>query len=111
MTPQADGDPDAFDLHQVPFSAAGSWLDLSPVVGLHASAEQVHLVSHVNGMHAVLALQPVRDGRPVGTGWHATPSVLTWSDPGGGVVHAVFDGPRRIRLRGRGLAMRLTEAA
>ncbi len=111
MTAQAGDLPDSFDLRQVPFSTAGSWLDLSPVVGLHATSEQVHLVSHVNGMHAVLAMQPVLDGRAVATTWHASPSVLAWSAPGGGEVRAVFDGPRRIRLRGRGLAMRLTEAA
>ncbi|CAM3782658.1 amylo-alpha-1,6-glucosidase [Nocardioides zeicaulis] len=111
MTARAVDQPDAFDLQQVPFSVSGSWLDLSPVVGLHTSAEDVHLVSHVNGMHAVLALQPARDGQPVDAAWHATPSVLTWSAPGGGVVRAVFDGPHRVRLRGRGLAMRLTEAA
>ena len=54
-----------------PVLRRGSWLDLSPVVAAHTHADDLHLVSHQNGMHAVLRLQPERDGAPVDTTWSA----------------------------------------
>ena len=52
----------AFDVREIPFSVRGSWLNLSPVVALHSHADAVHLVSHRNGMHAVLRCEPLDDG-------------------------------------------------
>jgi glycogen debranching enzyme len=101
----------AFDLDEVPFSTRGAWLDLSRVVGLHHRAEDVHLVSHQNGLTGVLRLLPVAtDGAPVAATVTANSSVITWS-MGDGVVEAVFDGPDVLRLRGRGLALRFEDAA
>jgi hypothetical protein len=101
----------AFDVREIPFSMRGSWLDLSPVVGLHRTAEEIHLVSHVNGMHPVFALAPERDGRPVPTRWRAGPSRLEWAADDGAQITAAFDGPRTVRLRGSGVGMRVREAA
>ena len=64
-----------FDLREIPFSTRGSWLDLSPVTALHTTTDAVHLVSHRNGMHGVLRLEPVRDGAVADAAWHARPSV------------------------------------
>jgi hypothetical protein len=100
-----------FDVRQIPFSVAGSWLNLSPVVALHTVADQIHLVSHVNGMHAVLQLRPERDGEPVPVEWRACATALEWWAEDGSVVSAVFEAPRQLRLRGHGLALRLIEAA
>jgi glycogen debranching enzyme len=100
-----------FDVRQIPFSVQGSWLNLSPVVGLHTVADQIHLVSHVNGMHAVIRLRAERDGEPVPVQWRACPTALEWWAEDGSLVSAVFEGPRRLRLRGDGLALRLVEAA
>ncbi|HEY0950346.1 amylo-alpha-1,6-glucosidase [Nocardioides sp.] len=101
----------SFDVRQIPFATRGSWFDLSPVVGLHTTADDLHLVSHVGGMHAVLALQPVREGRPVATEWLATQAELVWRAADGAEVRAAFDGPSAVRLRGSGLALRLGDAS
>ncbi|WP_431219987.1 amylo-alpha-1,6-glucosidase [Leifsonia xyli] len=92
------------DLRELPFSVRGSWLDLSPVVGMHRVVDDIHLVSHTTGMHPVLRLIPERRER-VAADLAATPSRVVWSDADG-VVEAVFDGPDAVRFRGRGLGMR-----
>ncbi|WP_028644961.1 amylo-alpha-1,6-glucosidase [Nocardioides sp. URHA0020] len=114
--PWGSGAP-SFDLREIPFSYRGSWLDLSPVVGLDACSDTVHLVSHRNGFHAVLGLRPERSGSAVEPEWHAGATSLTWrhGDAATGAtaatVEAAFDGPDAIRLRGDGLALRLVDAA
>ena len=102
----------AFDVREIPFSYRGSWLDLSPVVGFHETSDVIHLVSHVNGMHAVLRLHPQRAGSTVATTWHADPTRLVWRETDGtGEVAAVFESTTVVRLRGSGLALRIQDAA
>ena len=101
----------SFDVRQIPFATRGSWLDLSPVVGPHTQADDLHLVSHTHGMHAVLVLRPVREGRRVETEWLATPVELVWRAADGAEVRAAFDGPAALRLRGAGLGLRLGDVA
>ncbi|TXK19303.1 amylo-alpha-1,6-glucosidase [Homoserinibacter sp. GY 40078] len=98
----------AFDLDQIPFSARGSWLSLSRVVGLHQRAELVHLVSHTTGMHPALAFSPLADGAAVEI--EATPAALRWRSSAG-VVEAAFDRADAVRVRGRGMRMRFDAAA
>ncbi|WP_425956074.1 amylo-alpha-1,6-glucosidase [Xylanimonas sp. McL0601] len=100
-----------FDVRQIPFSYRGAWFDLSPVVGLHQRSETIHLVSHRNGMHAVLALQPVANGAPVPARWTTSSTTLRWTGDDGGTVTAAFEGPHVLRLRGRGLGLRIVDAA
>ena len=59
----------------------------------------MHLVSHRNGFHGVLALQPERDGAPVDTTWSADPAIFRWASQEG-AVEAAFAGADAIRLRG-----------
>lgn len=99
-----------FDIHDIPFSRRGSWLDVSPVIGLHATSPDLHLVSHQTGMHAVLRFEPLVDGRPVETTVTATPAVLTWSCDDG-TIEAVFETIDAVRLRGRGVGLRIVDAA
>jgi len=99
-----------FDIHDVPFSRRGSWLDISPVVGLHAVSDHLHLVSHHTGMHAIFVFQPERDGRPVSAEFDATPAELAWSVSGGS-IEAVFESETAIRLRGRGMDLRVSDAS
>ncbi len=101
----------AFDIREIPFSCRGSWLNLSPVVGLHTSVDEIHLVSHVNGMHAVVELAPRDAGEPVTTEWVAEPASFRWQADDGRFVGVVFAGTRRLLLRGRGLQLMITEAA
>src|SRR3954471_207976 len=99
----------AFDVREIPFSMRGSWLDLSPVVALHRIADDIHLVSHVNGMHPVFALIPERDGQRVPSTWSTDPSLLEWLADDGGRIAAAFDGPQAVRLRGTGIGLRMRE--
>ena len=99
-----------FDVRQTPFSTRGSWLSLSPVVALQTVADDIHLVSHVNGMHPIVRIAPEVDGERRPTEWVADPTWLEWKR-GDSYVAAAFDGPRRLRLSGHGLQLRLTEPA
>jgi hypothetical protein len=108
--PTAVSDSPPFDVREIPFSIRGSWLDLSPVVGLHTHRDDIHLVSHQTGIHGVLALVPHLEGARVDTRLSATPSVLRWRHPHGR-IEATFDGTDAIRLRGTDLGMRLADAS
>jgi glycogen debranching enzyme len=105
-------EPTAFDIREIPFSCRGAWLNLSPVVGLRETSDAIHLVSHVNGMHAVLALRPERGGDAAATTWHAEAAQFSWRTADeGDEISAVFDGVATLRLRGRGLGLRVEDAA
>ena len=100
----------AFDIDEIPFSIRGSWLDISRVVALHTRADDLHLVSHQNGMHGVLALVPLSLGARAQVEVTATESVLRLSHETG-LIEAAFDGTETVRLRGRGLGIRIADAA
>ncbi|GAB2805632.1 amylo-alpha-1,6-glucosidase [Lentzea nigeriaca] len=93
-----------FSVREIPFSRSGAWFGLSPVVGLARYAQDVHVVSHRNGMHAVLSLVPSRPAAIV-----ADPAVLTWRS-GGAQIQAVFSAPDTLRISGNGLGMRIAAA-
>ncbi|OIJ91851.1 amylo-alpha-1,6-glucosidase [Streptomyces monashensis] len=94
----------AFSVHDIPFSTYGSWFDISPVVAEKTYAEDLHLVSHQNGMHAVLRLVPLDPaaGERVETRVEATPGLLSWAGASGRVDLA-YESPDTVRLRGNGL--------
>ncbi|MDX6314247.1 MAG: hypothetical protein QOF44_3711 [Streptomyces sp.] len=103
----------AFAVHDIPFSAHGSWFDISPVVAEQTLADDLHLVSHQTGMHAVLRFVPLdgpRGGR-ARTTVRATPSRLSWTVAGGGRIDLVYEAPDTVRLRGDGPALRIAAAA
>ncbi|WP_046726836.1 amylo-alpha-1,6-glucosidase [Streptomyces humi] len=93
----------AFSVHDIPFSTYGSWFDISPVVAEKTYAEDLHLVSHQNGMHAVLRLIPLdpATGDRADTRVEATPGLLSWIRDGGRVDLA-YESPDTVRLRGSG---------
>jgi hypothetical protein len=99
-----------FPIDEVPFSMRGSWLSVSRVIGLHRSAELIHLVSHQTGMHPVLSFQPVAGGAPVETTEVAAPEQLRWVG-GAGEFAAAFADVDTVRLRGAGLGLRLADAS
>ncbi|MGD8193033.1 amylo-alpha-1,6-glucosidase [Herbiconiux sp. P18] len=117
-SPQSPSSPSAlrFDVRQIPFSRRGSWLDISPVVGLHEAREALHLVSHQTGMNAVFVFEPVPAtgvvGGPASGGVEvvAGPAVLSWVAADGGRIDAVFESGSAIRMRGRGLGLRIADA-
>ncbi|MFD0663106.1 MGH1-like glycoside hydrolase domain-containing protein [Thermocatellispora tengchongensis] len=102
MTVAASGP--GFSVRDIPFSYRGSWFGFSPVIAEKTYAQDVHLVSHQTGMHPVLRLVPAADA-----GVTATPHLLTWSGDGGRIDLA-YESADTVRLRGRGLGLRLTAA-
>lgn len=102
----------AFSVRDIPFSTYGSWFDISPVVAEKTYAEDLHLVSHQTGMHAVLRLVPLdaATGRRAETSVQATPSLLSWVGPAGRVDLA-YESPDTVRLRGSGLGIGVFAAA
>ncbi|MEU0249043.1 trehalase family glycosidase [Streptomyces sp. NPDC006235] len=102
----------AFSVHDIPFSTFGSWFGISPVVAEKTYAEDLHLVSHQNGMHAVLRLVPLdpETGERTGTRVEATVGLLSWVGPAGRVDLA-YESPDTVRLRGSGLGLGVRAAA
>jgi glycogen debranching enzyme len=100
-----------FDVSEIPFSRRGSWLNLSPVVGLHTWSADIHLISHVTGMHPILSLIPTREGmrrEPILT---TNPAELVWGFDDDASVRATFESATTIRIVGSGIDLALTEAA
>ncbi|GAQ53081.1 MGH1-like glycoside hydrolase domain-containing protein [Streptomyces acidiscabies] len=102
----------AFSVHDIPFSFSGSWFDVSPVVAEKTYADDLHLVSHQNGMHGVLRLVPLdpATGTRAETRIEATPALLSWAGAGGRVELA-YETPDTLRLRGNGLGLGVYAAA
>ncbi|MFL6113906.1 MAG: amylo-alpha-1,6-glucosidase, partial [Catenulispora sp.] len=109
MTAAAPSGP-PFRVHDIPFSTYGSWFAISPVVAPHTVADDLHLVSHQSGMHAVLRLVPVDpDGERTAAEVAANPSRLSWSGPEGG-IELCYESPDTVRVRGTGLGLRVSAA-
>lgn len=102
----------AFSIRDIPFSTYGSWFDISPVVAEKTYAEDLHLVSHQNGMHAVLRFVPLdtATGDRAETRVEATPGLLSWTGVDG-QIELAYEAPDTVRLRGEGLDLRVAAAA
>jgi glycogen debranching enzyme len=101
----------SFDVREIPFSLRGSWLNVSPVIALHTTREDLHLVTHQTGMHPILRLTPERDGERVATEWLASPSALVWSVDGDRAIEMAFERRDILRARGHGVDFRMADAA
>ncbi|WP_327287629.1 amylo-alpha-1,6-glucosidase [Streptomyces sp. NBC_01198] len=101
----------AFAIQEIPFSRQGSWFNISPVTSQHTRAQDLHLVSHQNGMHAVLRLVPLDPvtGERAETVWKATPTTLVWQADGGR-ISLVYESADTVRLRGEQLDLDITPA-
>ena len=99
-----------FDVREIPFSTRGSWLDLSPVVGLHRIEQDLHLVSHTTGMHGILRLVPGINGERADSVIAASASRLQWKLDRG-LIEATFDGTDCYRIRGRGAELTVADAS
>ncbi|MFF8392357.1 trehalase family glycosidase [Streptomyces sp. NPDC016172] len=108
----ADRSGPAFSVQDIPFSTYGSWFGISPVVAEKTYAEDLHLVSHQNGMHAVLRLMPLDPvtGDRAATRVEARPGLLSWTGAGGR-VDLTYESPDTVRLRGSGLGLAVRAAA
>jgi hypothetical protein len=99
-----------FSVREIPFSHRESWFDISPVIAEQTYADDLHLVSHRSGMHAVLRFEVRYAGDRVDAQIRATPSRLRWEDPRG-AADLIYERPDTIRLRGDGLGLRVAVAA
>ncbi|WP_250008231.1 trehalase family glycosidase [Actinoplanes sp. M2I2] len=99
-----------FSVHDIPFSYRGSWFDISPVIAEKTYADDLHLVSHQTGLHAVLRFLPRRGETRADTRIVAEPSRLTW-ESGDDRIELAYQDADTIRLRGTGLGLRLEVAA
>jgi hypothetical protein len=99
-----------FDLHAVPFSRCGSYLALSRV-GDRSSGSTRLWIRSVHG-HAgskeILVLDALKDGEPVESTETASPALLKL-EAGGGSVEICLPEPTVVRIRGRGLGLRLSK--
>ncbi len=95
-----------FSPQEIPFSFRGSWFGFSPVVGEKTYAEDVHLVSHQNGMHPILRLIPIVGDARAETAVTATPDRLTWTCDAGRIDLA-YEKADAVRVRGQGLGLRV----
>ena len=101
----------SFDIREIPFSYHGSWFGISPVTAQGATKDDLHLVSHQTGMHAVLALRPLTaEGARADTRVEACASTLTWLHESGR-VDLVYETPDTVRLRGDALGLRIDAVA
>ncbi|MDL5206413.1 trehalase family glycosidase [Streptomyces sp. ALI-76-A] len=102
----------AFSVHDIPFSTHGSWFGISPVLAEKTRAEDLHLVSHQNGMHAVLRLVPLgaATGERAETRVEATPGLLNWTGTDGRIDLA-YESPDTVRVHGTGLGFGISAAA
>jgi glycogen debranching enzyme len=102
----------AFAVREIPFSHHGSWFCFSPVIAEATYADDLHLVSHQTGLHAVLRLTPTgASGSRVDAAVVATPARLAWTRAGS-EVDLVYETEDTVRVRGdgRGLGLRLAAA-
>ncbi|MFF1722664.1 amylo-alpha-1,6-glucosidase [Streptomyces sviceus] len=108
----ADRPGPAFSVQDIPFSTHGSWFGISPVLAEKTRAEDLHLVSHQNGMHPVLSLVPLdpATGERAETLVEATPGLLSWTGADGRIDLA-YETPDTVRLRGAGASLRISAAA
>ncbi|MGI5237944.1 amylo-alpha-1,6-glucosidase [Dactylosporangium sp. CA-139066] len=101
----------AFSVRHIPFSYAGSWFGISPVVAEKTYAEHLHLVSHQSGLHAVLRLVPTSAGAEAVTTVSASPARLVWTGTGtAGRVELAYESVDTVRLRGEGLGLAIRAA-
>jgi glycogen debranching enzyme len=99
----------AFSVRDIPFSYYGSWFDISPVLAERAYADDLHLVSHQTGMHAILSLVPWHEGARAETTIMAAPDRLVWQHATGSIELA-YERADTVRIRGDNLGLRIGAA-
>jgi hypothetical protein len=99
-----------FSIQEIPFSRAGSWFDISPVIAEKTYADDLHLVSHRNGMHPILRFETRSSGGPLEAPATASATRLQWTCRDGR-IDLVYETADTVRLRGTGLGLRVAAAA
>jgi putative isomerase len=109
------------NLTQVPFSTFGSWLSVSPSLGLKetpTAVQTLYLRSHHGArpgvVKAFLQLCPLTldaalttESTALEMTAHVRPEAVIWRDGQGGCIDICFDTPYTLRFRGQGLGLEL----
>jgi putative isomerase len=95
-----------FDLAKVPFSRRGSYLSVS-INDWGILGTGLYVTTHYDGGTQAFKLEVLRGEEAVAYEVEATPSLLTLRAEGGGEIQFVCDGSESLRVRGRGLSLRL----
>ena len=101
-----------FDIRDIPFSHHGSWFGISPVIAEATYADDLHFVSHQNGLHAVLRFTPTdSSGSRIEASVAATPARLAWAWQDS-AIELVYETDDTVRVRGdgKGLGLRVNAA-
>ncbi len=94
-----------FDLAKVPFSRYGSYFSLSVHDG--GATPCLYLRVQAGKSPRVFKVGAVRDGEALAFAIEATPGVLRLKAGDGGLVEFAIAGEQELRVRGRGLSLRL----
>jgi Trehalase len=98
-----------FSVRDIPFSYYGSWFDISPVLAERVYADDLHLVSHTTGMHAILSLIPWDDGERTETTVVGSPHRLVWQRDTA-TIELSYENADTVRIRGEGIGLRIRAA-
>lgn len=98
-----------FNVKKVPFSAGGSWMAFSILDECWApdGIVALYMRSHHDKFQNLFRIIPLADGRKADCRLNATPSCLQIMGPDESLIDIVFDGTRTVRIRGKGMALRL----
>ena len=98
-----------FDISKVPFSRFGSYISISDMKQFSSKQEGVFLRDLHQGGEQSFQLEVVHNGKSVPFTVVAEPTLLTLvSDKGS--IEICFQGPNRLRVRGKGVGLRLIAA-
>lgn len=95
-----------FQIDRVPFSRFGSYFSLS-VDDWGPLGKGLYLHVHCGKGPMAFRMDPVRDGQVLEYDVETSPSLLKLKPSGGGEVDFVISGLETIRLRGKGVGLRL----
>ncbi len=100
-----------FRVDEVPFSRFGSYMALGFVPPVwHQPGMLLRTMHGVMSSREVFRVEPVRGGRPLPYRVTATPTLLTL-EVDGGAVEVCFAGQDEVRLRARGVGVRLSSVS
>lgn len=96
------------DIRDVPFSRAGSYMSLSILPpSWNQPGVTLRSMRNSGGCKEVFNLEPIRDGQTVSCETRCTPGQLQLRDTAGNSVEMCYEDVDLLRIRGRGLGLRL----
>ncbi len=99
----------SISLEDVSFSRCGSWLSISPLIAkFHPyDRDRYFLRCHHQDTKPIIEITPQNNNSPVNIRPDAQPDSLKWSGDTDEFVEIIFDGTDSLRIRGKGLGLKL----